>query len=244
MRRRRRADRRGVDDGDVRRGLPPIVTDALGEKVLPVIVTTVPPVVGPLEGAIPVTAGTAPRDVNALRMLAACASGLVTTMSTGLAVCAAVLAVMVVAVSTVTFVAGTPPSDTAAPVWKLAPVIVTVVPPVIGPLAGEIDVSEGAGSRGHGLISCRSTMSNEKNGPVRNPLTRICSTVPDWIDSVPGPGVELGIRLSSPDVASKRPPSSSLATSVRPESVDPVNSATTTSGLVPGPAGRHSATTR
>ena len=60
------------------------------------------------------------------------------------AVPAGVVAVMVVELTTVTLVAATPPMVTAfGPVTKLAPVIVMVVPPVAGPVVGEILVTVG-----------------------------------------------------------------------------------------------------
>ena len=72
-----------------------------------------------------------------------CVSGLVTTTLTVPAACALVVPVRVVLV-TVTAVRATPPTVAVAPVWKLAPLIVTAVPPVVGPLAGEIELTEGA----------------------------------------------------------------------------------------------------
>jgi hypothetical protein len=48
-----------------------------------------------------------------------------------------------VALLTVTFVAGALPNNTAAPARKFVPEIVTVVPPAVGPLLGEILVAVG-----------------------------------------------------------------------------------------------------
>ena len=50
---------------------------------------------------------------------------------------AGVVAVMLVLLTTTTFVAAALPNVTAAPAAKSAPVIVTAVPPVTGPLLGE-----------------------------------------------------------------------------------------------------------
>jgi hypothetical protein len=52
---------------------------------------------------------------------------------------------MLVLLATLTLVAGEPPIDTLAPVWKLVPVIVRVVPPVVGPLVGVNELTVGAG---------------------------------------------------------------------------------------------------
>jgi hypothetical protein len=49
---------------------------------------------------------------------------------------AGVVAVIVVAFTTTTFVAAAAPNATVAPAAKFVPVIVTPVPPEVGPLAG------------------------------------------------------------------------------------------------------------
>src|SRR5262249_10170906 len=71
--------------------------------------------------------------------------GVVTVTST---VCPAVpagsVAVILVADTTVKLVAGVPPNDTPVAPLKLLPVIVTVVPPVAGPLAGDTLLTVGA----------------------------------------------------------------------------------------------------
>src|SRR4029079_14214512 len=56
---------------------------------------------------------------------------------------AGVVAVIDVALATVTFVAAVPPTVTVAPVAKFVPVIVTFVPPAVDPLVGEIPVTVG-----------------------------------------------------------------------------------------------------
>ena len=61
------------------------------------------------------------------------------------AACAGVLAVMLVALTTVTPVAAVPPRLTVAPVKKPVPVMVTAVPPLVVPVAGDIAVTVGAG---------------------------------------------------------------------------------------------------
>ena len=62
--------------------------------------------------------------------------GLVTTTSTEPAACAGTVAVMVVALVTLTLVAATPSKVIVAPEAKLFPVMVTIVPPAVGPVAG------------------------------------------------------------------------------------------------------------
>jgi hypothetical protein len=54
-------------------------------------------------------------------------------------------AVICVEELTVNAVAVVPPNETAVAPLKPAPVIVTVVPPVAGPVVGEIELTVGAG---------------------------------------------------------------------------------------------------
>src|SRR4029079_10817033 len=56
---------------------------------------------------------------------------------------AGVVAVIDVALATVTLVAAVPPTVTVAPVAKFVPVIVTFVTPAVDPVAGEIAVTVG-----------------------------------------------------------------------------------------------------
>ena len=58
----------------------------------------------------------------------------VTVTVTAPAACAGVVAVIEVLLTAVTFVAAVPPNVTVAPAAKFVPVIVTPVPPVVGPL--------------------------------------------------------------------------------------------------------------
>ena len=69
---------------------------------------------------------------------------MVTTTLTPPAACAGVTAVIVVLPSTVTFEAAVPPKATVAPVANPVPEIVTEVPPVVGPDAGDKPVMIGA----------------------------------------------------------------------------------------------------
>lgn len=117
--------------------VPPKLTLAPAAKFVPVIVTTVPPTVGPLLGLTPLMlGGGGVVYVKALASVALCASGLVTMTETVPAACAGVVAVRLVPFVTVTFVASVPPMRTLAPATKLLPVIVTEVPPVVGPVFG------------------------------------------------------------------------------------------------------------
>ena len=70
--------------------------------------------------------------------------GLVTTTLTAPAELAGVVAVREVALTTVKFVAGVPPKVTLVAPVKFVPVIVTVVPPSVVPVAGDTEEIEGA----------------------------------------------------------------------------------------------------
>jgi hypothetical protein len=69
---------------------------------------------------------------------------LVTVTVTAPALPAGVVAVMLVPLTTVTFVAAALPNVTVAPVAKFVPVIVTAVPPAVDPLVGETLLTVGA----------------------------------------------------------------------------------------------------
>ena len=71
--------------------------------------------------------------------------GVVTVTSTVPAVPAGAVAVIWVALLTVTLVAAFEPKLTEAPLTKFVPVIVTMVPPVVGPAVGLMLVTVGAG---------------------------------------------------------------------------------------------------
>jgi hypothetical protein len=70
-------------------------------------------------------------------------AGVVTATSTVPAAWAGVVAVIEVALTTVTLVAATPPMVTDVAPVKFVPVMVTAVPPTVGPVVGEIDVTLG-----------------------------------------------------------------------------------------------------
>jgi hypothetical protein len=115
--------------------VPPNVTVAPAAKLVPVIVTAVPPPVGPLLGLTLLTVG-ATTYVYPLARLPLCVSVFVTVTVFGPAPPAGVVAVIVVAFTTATFVAAVPPNVTAAPAAKFVPVIVTAVPPEFDPVLG------------------------------------------------------------------------------------------------------------
>ena len=104
---------------------------------MPLIVTDVPPVAGPLDGLTPVIAGAA-TAVYVNRSAADVAdvpAGDMTVTSTE-PVPAGPSAVIVVSLTTVTPIAAVVPKSTAVAPVKPAPVIVTKVPPAVGPLVG------------------------------------------------------------------------------------------------------------
>ena len=72
-------------------------------------------------------------------------SGVVTSTLAVPALCAGVVQVMLVSLTTVTLVAAAPPMVTPVAPVKLVPVIVTLAPPLSGPLDGEMEETVGAG---------------------------------------------------------------------------------------------------
>ena len=119
----------------------PNVTVAPVTKFVPVIVTAVPPAVVPVFGDTLVTVGVATYVYPFVR-LPLCPLTVTVTV-TAPAVPAGVVAVIDVALTTVTFVAAVEPNFTVAPVAKFVPVIVTLVPPATGPFAGDTPVTVG-----------------------------------------------------------------------------------------------------
>lgn len=126
-------------------GVPPTETLVGAVKFAPVIVIVVPPVASPVAGDTLVIDGLGAIYVKAPALVADCASGLVTTTSVSPAACAGAVAVMEVGLATVTFVANVPPTRTVAPATKFVPLIVSTVPPAVGPLTGETALTVGAG---------------------------------------------------------------------------------------------------
>ena len=123
-------------------GRPPNVTAVAPVKLVPVMVTKVPPAIGPEFGLTLETVGTV-TYVNAAVPVPV-PPGVVTATSTAPAVPAGAVTVIVVALSTVTFVAAVLPNVTAVAPVKFEPVIVTLVPPEAGPELGLTPVTVGA----------------------------------------------------------------------------------------------------
>jgi hypothetical protein len=131
-------------------GVCPKVTVAPLWKSVPVMVTTVPPTTGPefgktllMVGGGPPLGGAAPSNVKAPSKVSDLVSGFVTLTSTLPGSCTGVTASMLVEVTELILAAGTSPNTTLAPFWMSVPVMATVVPPVVGPEAGEMPVSFG-----------------------------------------------------------------------------------------------------
>ena len=114
-------------------------------KFVPVIVILVPPSVTPPDGLTLVIFGTGAMDVNAF-VLVTIPPAVVTVTSLLPAVPAGVVAVMEVALTTTKLVAAMPPTATLVAPVKFVPVIVIVVPPVIGPEGGLTLVIVGSGT--------------------------------------------------------------------------------------------------
>jgi hypothetical protein len=119
--------------------LDPMFTVAPARNPVPVSVTVVPPVVGPLLGKTLVSVGP-PTKVKALAKLALWPLLLVTVTAAAPAAPAGVTAVIWVALTTFTKLAAVGPKLTVAPAANPAPASVTVVPPVVGPLLGDTPV--------------------------------------------------------------------------------------------------------
>src|SRR3954469_171642 len=122
----------------------PKVTVAPVWKFVPVMVTNVPPDVGPLFGEMLPIVGEGSVYVNACDSVADWPSVFVTTTSTLPAACAGAVAVIDVAVAE-TFVAETPPNFTVGLLRNPVPLIVTTVPPPMLPLVGRMLATVGAG---------------------------------------------------------------------------------------------------
>ena len=124
--------------------LPPTLTVTPARRLVPVIVTSVPPAEFPLAGAMALTVGAGYWIVNAPLSVDDCVSGFVMVTTAEPGVPAGVVAVIEVALATTTPVAGTPPRLTVAPDTKPVPVIVIDVPPTDGPSAGDTATTVGA----------------------------------------------------------------------------------------------------
>ncbi len=127
---------------------PPNVTPVAPVRFVPVIVTTVPPAIGPDVGLIDVTVGStggAAVKVNVSPAeVAEVPAGVVTFTSTAPAACAGEVACTDVALTKLNAAAAVPPNDTPVTPVRLVPVIVTTVPPAIGPDVGDNEVTVGS----------------------------------------------------------------------------------------------------
>jgi hypothetical protein len=113
-------------------------------RFVPVMVTVVPPVVEPADGDTPVTVGGVTKVNLSAAPVALVPPGVVTVISTIPAEPAGELAMISVAELTAKTTLVLPNLTALAPV-KLVPVIVTVVPPTVGPLFGETRLTVGGG---------------------------------------------------------------------------------------------------
>jgi hypothetical protein len=129
----------------------PNITDDAAVRPVPVIITEVPPAVGPRFGLTASTVGgEATPDPKVNDTLALAPVGPSTVTET-VPIPAGVVAVSSVEETTVTFVAlPAAPKETPSPDTKSDPEIVTCVPPAAGPELGEIEVMDGPGAGGGG----------------------------------------------------------------------------------------------
>ena len=117
------------------------------EKPVPVMIITVPPVVGPESGLRPVTVGWEGRKVNlSSAPVALLPPVVVTVTSTSPGADSGARAVIEEPECTVKDDAGTVPKSTAVVPVRFSPEMVTRVPPVDGPEAGLMPVMVGGGT--------------------------------------------------------------------------------------------------
>ncbi len=131
----------------------PNLTPVAPVKLVPVMITEVPPAVVPVAGLTPVTvggAGVAKVKWSAGALTGDVPSDVVTVTSTVAADSAGAVAVIWVALLTVMVVAATVPNLTPVAPVKLVPVMITEVPPAVVPVAGLTPVT--VGGRGVAVI--------------------------------------------------------------------------------------------
>ncbi len=132
-------------------------------------VTDVPPVLEPDVGLTPVTVGTGGRGVGELvvrHWWRSCRRRSVTVTSTVPSAPAGAVAVMVVSFWTEKVAAGVAPKFTADALVRPVPVMVTGVPPVLGPEEGLTAVTVGTGSGGPAVMDTFWTWWMSLNPPV------------------------------------------------------------------------------
>jgi hypothetical protein len=120
-------------------------TDVAPVKVAPVIVTGVPPAVGPDVGETALTVGSAANLKWSAGEMAEVPPGVVTVTSTVPAAWAGEVVVILLLETTVKETAAVVPKCTAVAPVKWTPVIVARVPPEIGPEVGETAWTAGTG---------------------------------------------------------------------------------------------------
>ena len=117
------------------------------EKPVPVMITTVPPVVGPESGVRVVTVGRGGRKVNrSAAPVALLPPPVVTVTSTSAGADAGATAVTEEFERTVNDDAGSVPKSTAVAPFRFTPEMVSLVPPVDGPEVGLMPVTLGGGT--------------------------------------------------------------------------------------------------
>ena len=126
-------------DADV----PPNVTVVAPPRFDPLMVTMVPPAVGPAAGDTPAMPGGA-KKVYWSAALVALVPPTVVTLTSTVPAPAGETALIDVALFTVNEVAGVAPNVTAIAPFRFVPVIATAVPPALGPPVGDTLVTVGA----------------------------------------------------------------------------------------------------
>ena len=115
-------------------------------KLVPVMVTEVPPAVGPEVGATEPTVGAATNVKWSAGEVADVPPAVVTVTLTVAAACAGEVAVIWVSETTAKVVAAVKPKATAVAAVKPVPVMVTEVPPAAGPALGATELTVGTGA--------------------------------------------------------------------------------------------------
>ena len=125
-------------------GVAPKFTVAPATKLVPEIVTVLPPPESPCVGLRPVTVGKSAKVYwSAGALIGEVPPAVVTLTSTVPAACAGVVTVIEVAETTLMLVPAAPPKSTVAPEMKCVPVMVTDVPPAELPEIGLTAVTVG-----------------------------------------------------------------------------------------------------
>ena len=125
----------------------PKLTAVAPVRVAPVIVTNVPPPSGPAVGEMAVTVGAVTYVKSSAELVAEVPPTVITVTSTTPADSAGVVAVINVELLTVKLVAAEAPNLTAVAAVRFMPVIVTDVPPPIGPWFATTLVTVGAATK-------------------------------------------------------------------------------------------------